>query len=92
MLYSRMRATSPRQRVYVEFHHGKASMRRVLDLAFVDFTQVVAVITWIKVDGEMQLGDYVELDERRLRRSTPAGMFAYDGVIEDPRFPSSAKG
>ncbi|HWA36283.1 MAG TPA: hypothetical protein VG873_00330 [Burkholderiales bacterium] len=77
----------PRPRVYVQFRHRNALMRRVLDIAFVRGTEPVAVITWTRIEGEMHPGDYIELDERRLRRAVPAGMYWYDRVIDDPRFP-----
>jgi hypothetical protein len=62
-------------------------MRRVLDIAFLYGTDPVAVVTWVKSGETMLPGDYVHLDERRLKRSVPAGMFSYDGIIDDPRFP-----
>ena len=75
-------------RVYVEFRHRNASMRRIVDLEYIhDGTQPVAVISWIKRHGSMEPEDYVELDERLLRKATPVGMYRYEGVIEDPRFP-----
>ena len=75
-----------RPRVYVQFRHRGTVIRRVLDIAFVHGADPVAVVTWVKVDGAMQPDDYVYLDERRLHRAAPAGMFSYEPVIDDPRF------
>jgi hypothetical protein len=83
-----MGAPRSRPRVYVQFRHRNAVMRRVLDIAYVRGTEPVAVISWTRINGEMQPGDYIELDERRLRPAVPAGMYSYDSVIDDPRFPS----
>lgn len=75
-----------RPRVYLAVVHHASKMRRVLDLAFIDGTPI-AVISWVKVDGELKPGDYVELDPRLLRKSQPEGTFWYGGVVQDPRVP-----
>jgi hypothetical protein len=53
-----MGAPRSKQRVYVQFRHRDAVMRRVLDMAFVRGTEPVAVISWTRINGEIQSGDY----------------------------------
>lgn len=79
-----------RAKVYVEVRHGNAVMTRMVDLTYGLTGEPYAVISWINRRGEAAPADYVELDERRLRKTVLPGTFRYDGTIEDPRFSGRA--
>ena len=72
-----------RPRVYITIRRGERSMVRVLDLAFMDGTPV-AVLTWVNMDGTLQVDKHIPLDPSRLRKAAPLGAFQYDGIAVDP--------
>lgn len=72
-----------RPRVYILLRRIGATTTRVFDLAYLG-DQPIAVISWVRRDGQLTPGQYIKLDPNLLSSASLAGTFRYDGIVDEP--------